>query len=46
MVAAFADHEGLAFALGYQAYPRRSSGPSGLVEIGEFSHVVDLQSCV
>ena len=43
LVAAFADHEGLALVLGHQAYPFRLLGPPRLVEVGEFADVVDLQ---
>jgi hypothetical protein len=44
LVAAVADHEGLALAHGHQAHPRRPFQPSWLVETGEFADVVDLQS--
>ena len=44
LVALFADHEGLAFALCHQVHPRWPFWSTWLVEIGEFADVVDLQS--
>jgi hypothetical protein len=38
-----ADHEGLSFTHGHQAYPRRPFRPSGFVEVRQFADVVDLQ---
>ena len=44
LVAAAADHQGLAAPHGHQAYPCRCFASARLVEIGEFADVVDLQA--
>ena len=46
LVAAAADHQGLAAPHGHQAHPCRSFASARLVEIGEFADVVDLQAAL
>ena len=43
LVAAAADHEGLASSHGHEVHPGGFVRPAGLVEIGEFADVVNLQ---